>query len=162
VEGDDKNKKSVQCIVFMITGGILPSIKEMTKDEFGFGSMENIDPEDLRMSSKMWEKRGLVSIGKTLEHTSLYGTDHSDNENADSESMMKMFLNLPAGVITQAVSRIHEEFSKFFCSKYFQETLEEKDSPLAQLHGIQKCFIIIQNRCVGSTGNYGGTFEIGN
>jgi hypothetical protein len=66
----------------------------MTKDEFGFRSMDNIDPEDLRMSSKMWEKQGLVSMGETIEHTSLYETDHSDDENA--ESMMKTFLNLPA------------------------------------------------------------------
>ncbi len=73
----------------------------MTKEELGFRSIENIDPEDLRMSSRMWEKRGLVAMGKTLEHTSLYGTDLSDDENA--ESMMKMFLNLPAKVITQGV-----------------------------------------------------------
>jgi hypothetical protein len=33
----------------------------------------------------------------------------------------------------------------------FEGTLEEKDSPLAPLHGIQKCFIIIQNRCVQAT-----------
>ncbi len=77
----------------------------MTKDKYGFRSMEDIDPVDLRMSSKMWEKRGLVPIGKMIEHTSLCGTDLSDDENA--ESMMKTFL------ITQSVSRIHEEFSKF-------------------------------------------------
>jgi hypothetical protein len=129
----------------MITGGGFSLIKEMTKDEFGFRSVDNIDPEDLRITSKMWEKRGLVAMGKTLEHTSLYGNDLSDNENA--ESMIEMFLNLPAKVITQCVLRIHEEFSKFFCTEYFEETLEEKDhdSPLAQLHGIQKCFIIFQN-----------------
>jgi hypothetical protein len=45
-------------------------------------------------------------MGKRLEHTSLYGTDLSDDENA--ESMMKMFLNMPAEVITQGVSRINE------------------------------------------------------
>jgi hypothetical protein len=54
--------------------------------------MNDIGPEDLRMSSKMCEKRGLVSMGKTIEHTSLYGTDLSDDENG--ESMMKRFLNL--------------------------------------------------------------------
>jgi hypothetical protein len=54
VKGDDKYTRTVQCIVFMITGGRLSSIKEMFKDEFGFRSMGNIDPEDLRMSSKMW------------------------------------------------------------------------------------------------------------
>ncbi len=77
----------------------------MTKDKYGFRSMEDIDPVDLRMSSKMWEKKELVPIGKMIEHTSIYGTDLSDDENA--ESMMKTFL------ITQSVSRIHEEFSKF-------------------------------------------------
>jgi hypothetical protein len=56
--------------------------------------------------------------------------------------MMKMFLNLSAEVITQGVLRIHEEFSKFFCAEYFKDTL---DSLLLAAHGIQKCFIIIQN-----------------
>jgi hypothetical protein len=111
--------------------------------------MQDIDLMDLRMSSKMWEKRGLVPMGKMIEHTSMYGTDLADDENA--ESMMKMFVNLPAEVITLGVSKIHEEFSKFFCAEYFEGTLEEKDSPLAALHGIQKCFIIIQNRFVQAT-----------
>jgi hypothetical protein len=62
-------------------------------------------------------------------------------------------VSLPAEVFTQGVSKIHEEFPKFFCAEYFEETLEleEKDSPLAPLHGIQKCFIIIQNRYVQAT-----------
>ncbi len=62
--------------------------------------------------------------------------------------MMKMLFNLLAEVITQGVSRIHEEFSKFSDAECVDGTLEEKDSPLAALHGIQKCFIIIQNRRV--------------
>jgi hypothetical protein len=62
--------------------------------------MQDIDPVDLRMSSEMWEKRGLVPIGKFIERPSLYGTDLSDDENA--ESIMKMFVNLPAEVITQS------------------------------------------------------------
>ncbi len=64
----------------------------------------------------------------------MYGTDLSDAENA--ESMMRMFVGLPAKV-TQGVSKIHEEFSKFFCADYFKEDLEleEKQSPLAPLHG---------------------------
>jgi hypothetical protein len=74
------------------------------------------------MSSKMWEKKGLVPMGKTIEHTSLYGTDLSDDKNA--ESMLKMFVGLPAEVTTQGVSKIHEEFSKFFCSEYFEGTLK--------------------------------------
>jgi hypothetical protein len=40
----------------MITGGRIASIREMTKDEFVLRPMQEIDPVDLRMSSKMWEK----------------------------------------------------------------------------------------------------------
>ncbi len=47
--------------------------------------------------------------------------------------MMKMFVNLPAEIITQGVSELHEEFSKFFYAEYFKDSLEEKDSPLAAL-----------------------------
>jgi hypothetical protein len=106
--------------------------------------MEDIDLVDLRMSSKMWEEQGLVPMGKMIEHTSNsihgLGTDLSDNEN--EESMMRIFNNLPAEVITQGTLRIHKNFSKFFCAENFKETLAEKDSPFAALHGIQKCFII--------------------
>ncbi len=42
VKGNDKYALSVQCIVFMITG--ILSIREMTTDEFGLRSMENIPP----------------------------------------------------------------------------------------------------------------------
>jgi hypothetical protein len=45
----------------------------------------------------------------------MYGTDLSNEENA--ESMMRMLVGLPAEVITQGVSKIHEEFSKFFCAE---------------------------------------------
>jgi hypothetical protein len=106
VRGDDKYTRSVLRIVFMITGGKIPSIREMTTDGYGLKSMKDIDPVDLRMSSKMWEKRGLVPIGKTIEHASLHETDHSDDENA--ESMMKMFVGLQAEVIAQGLSKIHE------------------------------------------------------
>ncbi len=70
-------------------------------------------------------------MGEFIERTSIYGTDLSDDENA--ESMMKMFVNLPSEVITPShgVSKIHEEFSKFFYAEYFEGTLEEKESPLA-------------------------------
>jgi hypothetical protein len=91
-------------------------------------------------------EKGLLSSGKTIEHASMYGTDFSNAKNA--ESMMWMFVGLPAEVITQGVSKIHEELSKVFCAEYFEKDLEEKDNPLAPLHGIQKCFIIIQNRGV--------------
>jgi hypothetical protein len=53
-----------------------------------------------------------VSLGRFIEHASIHGTELSYDENA--EAMMKTFVNLPAEVITQAVSRIHEEFSKCF------------------------------------------------
>ena len=42
----------------------------------------------------------------------MYGTDLSDEENADD--MYQMFVNLPAEVITQGVSMIHAEFSNSF------------------------------------------------
>ena len=142
----------------MNTNGRFPTTHEMTTDESGLRSMSDIDPVDLRMSSKTWEKRGLVPMGKMIEHTPhymlIYGTDLSDCQNA--ESMMKTFLNLPAEVITQGVSRIHEEFSKFFCAEYFEKILEEKDSPFAALHGIQTCFIILQNRCEQATEELSG------
>jgi hypothetical protein len=51
--------------------------------------------------------------------------------------MMKIFVKLPAKVITHCVSKIHEEFAKFFHAEYFEESLEEKDSPLVVLLGIQ-------------------------
>ncbi len=89
VKGVDKYTRFVQFIVFMIMGGRIPSIREITTYEFGLRSMQDIDPMDSRMSSKMWEKRGLVPMGKLFEHTSIYGTDLSDDESA--ESMMKMF-----------------------------------------------------------------------
>jgi hypothetical protein len=84
VKGDNKYTKSVWCIVFMITGGRIPLIREMTEDEYRLRSMEHIDPADLRMSYMIWEKRGLVPMGKMIEHASMYGTDLSDDENAES------------------------------------------------------------------------------
>jgi hypothetical protein len=51
VKADDKYTRSVECVVFMITGGIIPTINEMTADGFGLRSMTDIDPMDLRMSS---------------------------------------------------------------------------------------------------------------
>jgi hypothetical protein len=50
-----------------------PSIDEMTTDEFGLRSMSDIDPVDLRMSSRQWELQGLVPSGKALDHVSMYG-----------------------------------------------------------------------------------------
>ncbi len=96
MRGDDKYTRSIQWIVYMITGGRIPSIREMTTDEFGLRSMEDIDQVDLRFSSKMWEKRGLVPMGKMIEQTSLYGSDLLEDENA--ESIMNMFVNLPVKV----------------------------------------------------------------
>ncbi len=42
-----------------------------------------------------------MPMGKFIEHNSIYGSELSDHENA--ESVMKMFVNLPAEVITQGV-----------------------------------------------------------
>jgi hypothetical protein len=69
----------------------------------------------------------------------MYGTELSNEENA--ESTMQMFVGLPAEVITQGVSKIHEEFSKFFCAEYFDNETANKGGPLALLCGIQQCFI---------------------
>ncbi len=57
-------------IIFMITGGRIPSIKikEMTTDEYGLRSISDIESRDLILSSKMWEKTGLLSIGRFDEH----------------------------------------------------------------------------------------------
>ncbi len=46
---------------------------------------------------------------------------------------------------------IHREFSKFFCTEYFNGEFNEKGGPLAMLRRIQQCFIQIQNRCVLAT-----------
>ncbi len=61
----------------MITGGGIPSIKEMTMDDYGLRSMCDLDPLNLRMSSNMWGKRGLVPMGKFIDQTSMYGADLS-------------------------------------------------------------------------------------
>jgi hypothetical protein len=58
-----------------------------------------------------------VPSGKALDHVSMYGTDLSDEENA--EDMYRMFVNFPADVITPGVFMIHVEFSKFFRAEYF-------------------------------------------
>ncbi len=71
------------------------------------------------MSSRQWELQGLMPSGKALDHVTMYGTDISDEENA--ENMYQMFVNLPAEVITKGVSKIHEEFSKFFRAEYFND-----------------------------------------
>ena len=52
VKGDDKYTRSVECIVFMITNGRFPATHEITTDEYGLRSMSDIDPVDLRMSSR--------------------------------------------------------------------------------------------------------------
>jgi hypothetical protein len=112
VKGDDKYTRFVECFVFMITNGRFPAHHEMTTDEYGLRSMSDIDPADLRMSSRPGELQGLVPSGKALDHVSMYGTDLSDENHA--ENMYQMFVNLPAEVITQGVSMTHAEFTKFF------------------------------------------------
>ncbi len=111
-------------ISFLDSNWRIPTIDEMTTDEYGLRSMSDIDPGDLRMSSRLWELQGPVPS--------------------------VMFANLPAEVITQGVSMIHAEFSKFFRAEYFLANRINKGS-LALLRGIQKCFINIQNRCVRAT-----------
>ncbi len=60
VKGDDKYTRSVECVMFMITHGRILSIDEMTTDEYIFRLMSDIDPVDLRMSSRQWVLQGLV------------------------------------------------------------------------------------------------------
>jgi hypothetical protein len=76
----------------------------------------------------------------------MYGIDLSDEENA--ENVYKMFVNLPAEVITQGVSMIHVDFSKFFRAEYFNDESKNNGGPLSLLSGIKQCFIDIPNRCV--------------
>jgi hypothetical protein len=87
----------------MITGGRIPSITEMSTDECGLRSMQEIDPVNSRMSSRQWEKLGLLPLGNALDHALMYGTDLSNEENA--ESMMRMFVGIPTEVITQGIQR---------------------------------------------------------
>jgi hypothetical protein len=60
--------------------------------------MSDIDLVDSRMSSRQWELQGLVPSGKALDHVSMYGTDLSGD--ANTENIYRMFLKLPAEVIT--------------------------------------------------------------
>ncbi len=108
--------------------------------------MSEIDLVDLRLSSRQWELQGLVPSGKALDHVSMYGTDLSGE--ANTENMYRMFVNLPAEVISHGMSMIHVEFSKFFRTEYFNGESNKTGGPLAILRGIQQCFIKIQNRCV--------------
>jgi hypothetical protein len=77
------------------------------------------------------------------------GTHLSGDEN--TENMYRMFVNLPAEVITQGVSMIHSGFSKFFRAEYFNGEATKRGGSLALLRGIQQYFIEIQNRCVRAT-----------
>jgi hypothetical protein len=149
VTGDDEYTRSVECIIFMIKNGRIPTIDEMTTDEFGLRSMSDIDLVDSRMSSRQCELQGLVPSDKALNHVSMYGTDLSGD--ANTENMYRMFVNLPAEVITQGMSMIHAEFSKFFRTEYFNGESNKTGGPWAILRGIQKCFVEIQNRCVRAT-----------
>jgi hypothetical protein len=78
-----------------------------------------------------------VPSGKALEHVSMYGTDLSGDEN--TENMFLMFVNLLAEVITQGMSMIHGEFSKFFRTEYLNGESNKTGGPLAILRGIQQC-----------------------
>jgi hypothetical protein len=116
---DDKCTRSVECVVFMITGGRIPTINEMTTDEHGLISMSDIDPVDLRMSTRQLELQGL---------------DLACQENA--ENMYQMLVNLPAEVITQGESLIHGELSSFFRAEYLDDESNNKGRPLTLLSEI--------------------------
>ncbi len=105
MSAENSYTRSVECVVFMITNGRFPTVNEMTTDEYGLRSMSGIDLLDMIMSSRQWELQGLVPSSKALDHVSMYGTDLSGDEN--TENMYRMFVNLPAEVITQGMSMIH-------------------------------------------------------
>ncbi len=73
---------------------------------------------------------------KALDHVSIYGTDLSDEEN--TENMYRMFVNLLAEVITQGVSMIHGEFSKFCRAEFFNGESNNQGGSLALLRGVQQ------------------------
>jgi hypothetical protein len=64
----------------------------MATKEFGFRSMQDIDPVNLRMSSRQWEKLGLLQSGKALDHASMYGFDLS-NEGLGFRGGVKLCYN---------------------------------------------------------------------
>ncbi len=53
VKADDKYSRSVECVVFMITGGRIPSIDEMTTNEYGLQSITDIDPVQILSRRKL-------------------------------------------------------------------------------------------------------------
>ncbi len=146
----------------MITGGRIPTIDEMTTDEYGLLSLTDIDPMDLRMSARQWKLPGLMPSGKALDHVSMYGTELSDQKNAENMYQNdQMFVNLPAEVITKGVSKLH---MKNFPNSFAQNTSMMNQitqvglylycvgfNNVALLCGIQQCFIDIQNLCVRAT-----------
>jgi hypothetical protein len=66
VKGDDKYTISAECVIFMITNRRIPTIDEMTTDDYGLRSISDIDLVDLRMTSRQWELQGPVQSGKGL------------------------------------------------------------------------------------------------
>ncbi len=67
--------------------------------------------------------------------------------------MYKMFVNLPAEIITQGVSYIDEECSKLFLAEYIDDSDESnnKGGHLALLRGIQQCWFnrYSESLCLG-------------
>ncbi len=95
--------------------------------------MSDIDPVDLRMSSR------LVPSGKALDHVSMYGTDLSDEETA--ENMYQMFVNLPAEVITQGVSNRDRSFYVWISTSCYDITTLAKKI-LQYLVNISAFFVV--------------------
>ncbi len=92
---------------------------------------------------------GYKDLCHRVKRLIIHQCDLSEEENA--ENMHQMFVNLPAEVITQGVSMIHAEFSKFFRAEYFNGESTRQSGSLALMCGIQQCLINIQNRCVLAT-----------
>ncbi len=117
----------------------------LLEEEFLLSAMKDIDPVDLRMSSKMWEERGLVPMRKTFEYTIIWNWSFQRWEcRMHVEDVCG-----PAGWRHRS-RRIKDLWIilQFFLRWILRGNPWKKDSPLAALQGIQKCFIILRNQCV--------------
>ncbi len=138
VKGDDKYTRSVECIIFMITNGRIPTIDEMTTDDFGLQSMrycechlDNGSYKDLCHRIKrliMYRCLELIFRVMRIQKICIECFWTSRRKSLPKE--------------------LHAEFSKFFRTEYFNGESNKTGGSLAILRGIQQYFIEIQNRCV--------------
>ncbi len=120
VRGYNKYTRSVQCIVFMITGVWWRKWPRMNMD---WNQWRTLIWGIWECHLRCWRSGDLCPWVKQL-NTCLWACWQKSSLKAYWRGM-----------------------KKFFCTVYFEGTLEENHL-WAPLHGIQKCFIIIQNQCV--------------